>query len=176
MLQALRAPVETLDGGTTLGDTLAKLQASTLSTWPVLSREGVIGVLARETIESAAKDGGPDKKLQEIVPRENFPHVHSDHSLHAALDRMGAAKVNLLPVVSRANVHEMLGIVTLGDVLALYRVQKREPSLPPLAQASRQVRTGPCSCRNSCGVNRAPQKAGGIRNGCAIDTEKSVMR
>jgi hypothetical protein len=30
------------------------------------------------------------------------------------------------------NVHEMLGIVTLGDVLALYRVQKREPSLSAL--------------------------------------------
>jgi len=132
VLQALRAPLETLDGGTTLGDTLAKLQASTLSTWPVLSHQGVIGVLARETIESAAKDGGLDKKLQEIVPREDFPHVHPDHSLHAALDRMGAARVNLLPVVSRANVHQMLGIVTLGDVLALYRVHKREPSQPAL--------------------------------------------
>ena len=125
VLLAMRAPTETLDAGITLRDAMAKLQASELGTWPVVSIEGVIGVLDRETIESAAKNGETDKKLGDLLPRGDFPHVHSDHSLHAALDRMGAANVNLLPVVSRANVHQMLGIVTLGDVLTLYRVRPR---------------------------------------------------
>jgi CIC family chloride channel protein len=92
----------------------------------VLSQRGVAGVLLRETIETAAEKGDAESKLAELLPRGEFPHVHPDHSLSTALDRMGAANVNLLPVVSRANVHQMLGIVTLGDVLALYRVQKRE--------------------------------------------------
>jgi CIC family chloride channel protein len=129
VLLAMRAPAETMDGESTLGEALSKMRASQLSTWPVISRQGVVGVLVRETVEAAAENGDVETKLVELLPAGEFPHVHSDHSLSAALDRMGAANVNLLPVVSRANVHQMLGIVTLGDVLALYRVQKR--GMPP---------------------------------------------
>jgi CIC family chloride channel protein len=43
-----------------------------------------------------------------------------------ALDRMGAFQLELLPVVSRANVHQLEGIVTLQDVLALYGVGSKE--------------------------------------------------
>jgi chloride channel protein, CIC family len=35
---------------------------------------------------------------------------------------MGASQLELLPVVSRANVHRLEGVVTLQDVLALYGV------------------------------------------------------
>jgi predicted transcriptional regulator len=91
----------------------------------VVSHEGVIGVLAREVIESAAKNGDAEKKLSEIIAAGEFPHVHTDHSLHMALDRMGRANLDMLPVVSRANVHQLLGSVTLDDVLALYRVRTR---------------------------------------------------
>ncbi|HEY1422451.1 MAG TPA: chloride channel protein [Candidatus Acidoferrum sp.] len=126
VLLAMRAPAETLDAESTLGETLEKIRTSQHSTWPVLSQRGVAGVLSRETMETAAEKDGREKKLAELLPAGEFPHVHADHSLSAALDRMGAANVNLLPVVSRANVHQMLGIVTLGDVLALYRVQKKQ--------------------------------------------------
>jgi CBS domain-containing protein len=33
---------------------------------------------------------------------------------------MGATKVNVLPVVSRANLRDLLGVVTLADVLRSY--------------------------------------------------------
>jgi CIC family chloride channel protein len=125
VLQAMRAAAETLDAGTPLRDAEAKARASALSAWPVVSHEGVIGVLAREVIESAAKNGDAEKKLSEIIATGEFPHVHTDHSLHMALDRMGRANLDMLPVVSRANVHQLLGIVTLDDVLALYRVRTR---------------------------------------------------
>jgi CIC family chloride channel protein len=125
VLQAMRAAEETLDAGTPLRDAEAKARASALSAWPVVSHEGVIGVLAREVIESAAKNGDAEKKLSEIIATGEFPHVHTDHSLHMALDRMGRANLDMLPVVSRANVHQLLGIVTLDDVLALYRVRTR---------------------------------------------------
>jgi chloride channel protein, CIC family len=125
VLQAMRAAAETLDAGTTMREAETKAQASALSAWPVVSHEGVIGVLAREAIESAAKNGDAEKKVGEIIAAAEFPHVHTDHSLHTALDRMGAANLDMLPVVSRANVNQLLGIVTLDDVLALYRVRAR---------------------------------------------------
>jgi chloride channel protein, CIC family len=122
VLQAMRAAAETLDAGTTMRDAETKAQASALSAWPVVSHEGVIGVLAREAIESAAKNGDAEKKVGEIIAAAEFPHVHTDHSLHTALDRMGAANLDMLPVVSRANVHQLLGVVRLQDVLEAYGV------------------------------------------------------
>jgi CIC family chloride channel protein len=124
VLQAMRAASETLSADITLRDAVAKMQASALSAWPVVSQEGVIGVLGREAIEAAAKNGDADKKLGDLIGgNEDFPHVHADHSLNTALDRMGSAGLDALPVVNRANVHQMLGIVTVDDVLALYRVR-----------------------------------------------------
>lgn len=120
---------ETLDAIATLRDAEAKTQASGLSAWPVRSHEGLIGVTSREAIEFATKSGGGEKRLWEIVPPGEFPHVHADQSLHTALGRMGAAGLDVLPVVSRANVRQPLGIVTVDDVLALYGVRPRRVDL-----------------------------------------------
>ena len=49
-------------------------------------------------------------------------HVHSDQGLDLALERMGANQIDVLPVVDRANVHKLEGIVTLRDVLEFYGV------------------------------------------------------
>ena len=103
-----------------------RIAASDLQAWPVCSHEGVIGVIGRNAIESAASNGDAEKPLGEIIETGEFPHVHTDHSLHSALDRMGAAGLEALPVVSRANVHQLMGIVTLDDVLAQYRVRNKE--------------------------------------------------
>ena len=46
-----------------------------------------------------------------------FPHVHKDQTLDLALERMGVTQLELLPVVSRADIHKLEGIITLGDVL-----------------------------------------------------------
>ena len=50
------------------------------------------------------------------------PHIHPDQGLEVALERMGANQLEILPVVSRANVHKLEGIVTLRDVLDSYGI------------------------------------------------------
>jgi len=52
----------------------------------------------------------------------DFPHIHSDQGLDLALERMGANQIEVLPVVSRADIHKLEGIVTLRDVLHSYGV------------------------------------------------------
>ena len=126
--QAMRAAAETLDAATSVQDAQALIAASSMQAWPVCSHEGVIGVIGREAIESEAENDQAAKTLGEMIDRGEFPHVHTDHSLHSALDRMGAAGVESLPVVSRADVHQLLGVVTLDDVLAQYRVRSRDAS------------------------------------------------
>ena len=51
-------------------------------------------------------------------------HVHPDDSLSIALEKMGAAGVRALPVVSRANLRQILGVVTLPDILKAYGVEE----------------------------------------------------
>ena len=46
----------------------------------------------------------------------------ADQGLDLALERMGANQIEILPVVSRADVHKLEGIVTLRDVLDSYGV------------------------------------------------------
>src|ERR1019366_3453812 len=51
------------------------------------------------------------------------PHVHADHSLSLALQRMGESRCDVLPVVSRQDTGVILGAVTLDDILAEYGVR-----------------------------------------------------
>ena len=58
-----------------------------------------------------------------------FPHLHADQGLDLALERMGSNDLDLLPVVNRANVHTLMGIVTIQDVLDAYGDTTPEPRL-----------------------------------------------
>ena len=44
---------------------------------------------------------------------------------------MGKVGYDLLPVVSRANVHEMEGVCSLLDVLSAFGVHSKNPGGPP---------------------------------------------
>jgi CBS domain-containing protein len=59
-----------------------------------------------------------------------FQHVHADHPLDVALERMGVAKVDVLPVVSRANIHLLLGVVALPDILNSFGVRSTDVENP----------------------------------------------
>jgi len=85
-------------------------------------------LVTRAQLESAKAESDPARRVGHLVPPGGFPHLHADHSLDVALDRMGALHLDLLPVVSRANVHELLGVVELGDVLEAYGLGKKKES------------------------------------------------
>jgi CIC family chloride channel protein len=57
--------------------------------------------------------------------RGALAYVHTDQPLSLALERMGAAGVDKLPVVSRANPGELQGVVTLLGILAAYGIEDR---------------------------------------------------
>ena len=71
-------------------------------------------------LEKAAAVGDSEVKLSDWIEGEEFPHLHADQSLTVALERVGAAALDALPVVSRADVHKLEGIVALQDVMKLY--------------------------------------------------------
>jgi CIC family chloride channel protein len=48
-------------------------------------------------------------------------HVHLDHNLELALRRIASSGLPQIPVVSRTNVHEILGHISVDDIIAAYR-------------------------------------------------------
>ena len=124
--QAMRNATETLSAEMTVQEALERFNSSEFQSWPVCEERGVIGVVRLQDLKRGNNDGLGSRRLSEILDTGEFPHVHADHSLHMALDRMGASQLDVLPVVSRANVHYLEGVVTLQDVLAQYGVAEKE--------------------------------------------------
>jgi len=118
----MREATEVWSGELTVHEALEKSKSSEFQAWPVSDDRGVIGVVSLQQLRQANGDGDADKRLSEFVNGTDFPHVHADHSLHLALDRMGASHLDLLPVVNRANIHQLEGVVTLQNVLDSYGV------------------------------------------------------
>jgi CIC family chloride channel protein len=107
----------------TVREALERVRASAFRTWLVTDRRGVIGVIDLSRLESEMAEGA-DTKLSELMDALVFPHVHADQGLDLALERMGENQIEILPVVNRANVHKLEGIVTLHDVLDAYGVNR----------------------------------------------------
>ncbi|HTP32263.1 MAG TPA: chloride channel protein [Candidatus Acidoferrales bacterium] len=57
----------------------------------------------------------------ESLTQESYPHVHPDHTVEDALKRIASSGMNALPVISRSNVREVLGTISVEDILAAYR-------------------------------------------------------
>jgi len=121
VFRTMRPASELLQAGITVREAVDRVRSNELRTWLVTDRRGVVGVINLATLEQSLAENA-DKKLSELVNPLFFPHVHSDQGLDLALDRMGTNHIELLPVVSRADVHKLEGIVTLRDVLAAYGV------------------------------------------------------
>jgi chloride channel protein, CIC family len=138
--QAMRAAPVIFSPETGVGAAAERVHQSELDAWPVADETGLSGMITKAKLEGAVVLGMGDKKLADLLgegfPRhlpnaDEFPHVHVDHDLSLAIERMGATGVNVLPVVSRANLRKLIGVVTLGDVLRVYGVGKAEEQNPP---------------------------------------------
>ncbi|HZL68968.1 MAG TPA: chloride channel protein [Candidatus Limnocylindrales bacterium] len=121
IVRIMRALTESLPSELTVGEAMQHANSSKFQTWLVLDGNGIVGVINRSTLEREFTLDA-NQELRKIVGLLNFPHVHSDQGLDLALERMGANQIDVLPVVDRANVHKLEGIVTLRDVLEFYGV------------------------------------------------------
>jgi CIC family chloride channel protein len=123
--RVMRAAPAPLADTTELADALARMREAGADAWPVAGREGFRGMVGRDALEGAlaSGEGGPTiaglvREAADPGEPESGAHVHPDHAIGVALARMGAAGLAALPVVSRRNARELLGIVTLQDLLA----------------------------------------------------------
>jgi len=114
---------QVLPGEITVREALGRVRSSEIRTWLVADRRGVIGVISLARLEQELVVGA-DQKVGKLVEAVVFPHVHPDQGIDLALERMGANQIEILPVVNRADIHKLEGVVTLRDVLNAYGVSR----------------------------------------------------
>jgi len=107
--------------------------------WPVVDSGGLRGMITAEQIEKAMAEGRDRERLADLVPdpgpieqltEENFPHVHPDHPLEVALRRLAECRLPALPVVSRTNVRELKGTITVEDIMETYAIGRPAAAAP----------------------------------------------
>lgn len=124
----MRSAMETLPAQMSVGEASEQVRVSAFRAWLLMDENSLVGVLNRAMIEDALTNGKEGQSLRSLLDSLDFPHVHADHALHLALERMSSARVDILPVVNRANVHKLEGVITLKDVLDSYGVDPRGPA------------------------------------------------
>jgi len=122
VFEVMRDAGETLSAEMSVHEALERMRSNQYRARPVVDEGSVVGVLSLATLENALDDGRAEQKLIDLFETIEFPHVHKDHALHQALERMSNAHIDILPVVNRADIHKLEGIVTLRDVLDSYGV------------------------------------------------------
>ena len=81
----------------------------------------LMGVVSVSSVRKALAEGHEVLSIGELVaPSGGYPHVHPDHPLELAMQRMGQAGLQSLPVVDRADVAKLRGLITVNDILRAY--------------------------------------------------------
>jgi CIC family chloride channel protein len=124
VLQIMRKTPEILPAEMRVQDVIEQTRASKLRTWPVAEKDYLLGILTSETLECAFVDGRKEQPLKDLVETLQVPHLHTDQALHLALERMSKHHLDVLPVLHRADLHKLEGVVTLPDVLDAYGIDR----------------------------------------------------
>ena len=121
--QVLQPALEVLSPDLPVVEAAVLLNRHDLDAFPVGDAQGLRGMIRKWELQSAIAQGRGPAKLAELIGAK-FPHLHPDQGVAIALEMMGESGYNVLPVVSRANVRRLEGIVTLEDILDAYGVSK----------------------------------------------------
>jgi H+/Cl- antiporter ClcA len=126
----------TIAGSATLWATRSWLEQSTPDTlhqgFPVVDGDGrLLGIVTRKDLSSAARDDS--RTIVELLGRPPII-VFDDCTVREAVDHMLSHDVGRLPVVRRNQPSGVVGIITRGDVLGVYRKQladgvRQQPNL-----------------------------------------------
>jgi CIC family chloride channel protein len=115
----MRVPTEVLEADMSPAEARERVRNSPWTAWPVVDSRGLVGMLDSEEL-TAAETKGANGVLAEVASVRAGPHLHDDHLLDLALERMGEAHASVLPVVSRLDVRRLEGVVGLQDVMRVY--------------------------------------------------------
>lgn len=123
--------VEVIPENMPLGGLLRFIPGSRHVTFPVVDRDGKLsGILSLQDFREMTYEEGLDKLVvaKELATKDVVT-VCPDESLRDALAKIGARNIEHLPVVSRQDPRQILGMVSRRDIVAAYNKALVERSL-----------------------------------------------
>ena len=122
--QVMRHSPQILSAQTRVKDAVGQTRSGRFRNWPVADKDYFLGMLTTASLEQAFGDGREEQALTSLVETGDVPHTHTDQALHLALERLTKYRLDVLPVVHRADIHKLEGVVTLPDVLDAYGIDR----------------------------------------------------
>jgi CIC family chloride channel protein len=117
-MQPCRDPILSVQDSVT--DALSRLEGATGEFFFVEDGRGKWYGVTKDMLRGAVVAWDSDVAVGSVLRGPPLPHVHPDHALDVALSRLGDAP--FIPVVHRADLTKLEGIVSLEDILKAYRV------------------------------------------------------
>jgi CIC family chloride channel protein len=111
-------PAIILESEKTVADAWTVVEATNEEYFLVRRPSNSIAVLSREDLKKLM-DGGDLRPLEETQSLSVVPYLHPDEDLQVALRQ--TTNYPLVPVLSRANVSRILGVISLQDIMETYR-------------------------------------------------------
>lgn len=110
---------------------LERATAERASSLMVGRREAIAGLVARDALERAVADGRSASPVSSVMSVD-WAHVHPDHGIDVVLDRFNRNPGGLLPVLSRANVQAVDGVITRETLMQVFGSEsaRRKPPDP----------------------------------------------
>ncbi len=128
---AMKQHVQTVSENKNVGTLIALMQSSRHAGFPVLDQKGKLcGIVTLEDVREKVKYGELDKMIGDIASHDLIV-AYPDESLNTVLERLAMQDIGRLPVVSRFDDTELLGMITRSDVVNSYnkkvvsKVQKK---------------------------------------------------
>jgi chloride channel protein, CIC family len=144
--QAMRQTPEPLPATLRVNETAAMVNREA-GAWPVVGPAGLRGMLRVEELDRALAEGKGEWALGQLIPvpdperltAEEFPHLHADQPLDLAMRRFAETGLKVLPVVSRTNIRDLKGTISMPDILAAYAIGKVEEEAEPVLPKGKPV-------------------------------------
>jgi CIC family chloride channel protein len=115
----MRADVPTVAADGDVDTTWNLVRTNGYPAYIVGTREHMRGIVTPAQLADARQSGRGREPVTSLLP-DTFAHVHPDHPLDLVLERF-AETAGLLPVVSRASVHRVEGVITIDDITGFAR-------------------------------------------------------
>jgi CIC family chloride channel protein len=110
----MRADVPTVAADSDIDTAWDLVRGNGYPAYIVGTREHMRGIVTPAQLADARQSGRGREPVTALLP-DTFAHVHPDHPLDLVLERF-AETAGLLPVVSRASVHRVEGVITIDDI------------------------------------------------------------
>lgn len=122
---AMADDIMSLNGHLNIKEAYERIKETDISGFPVIVRGKLIGMVSRSNIHLELAKKNFDKKI-EFISEKKVIKIYPDQSLLVAFHRLKRFSISRIPVVSRLDDKNVIGILTAQDIVKKFGYEIRE--------------------------------------------------